>query len=40
MGYLAETHSNLDVHHDFFIAWSFEVFIKLDPTLLEGYNDA
>jgi hypothetical protein len=40
MGCLAETHSNLDVHHNFFIAEPFKVLIKLDSTLLESHKDA
>lgn len=36
---LAETHSNLDVHHDLLITESCKVLIELNSTLLESHND-
>lgn len=35
MGCVAETHSNFDIYHDFRVTEAYEVFIKLDSTLLE-----
>lgn len=39
MSCLAETHSNLDVHHDLLITEAFKVLVKLNSTLLESHND-
>jgi hypothetical protein len=36
----AHTHANLDSHHHLSPADTQQIFIELDPSLLERYNDA